>query len=129
MSRFYRTLTATLSITLITACSQSDQSDVASPSAETIPSLQKVDVAEEDASAIVVTGQKRGEARLDTPTAITVISSDRVQSAPPSASRQMVVTGSAIRAPYPDARAPYYQDVGRDKFTATARKPLQDRAR
>ncbi len=119
MSRFYRTLTATLSITLITACSQSDQSDVASPSAESIPSLQKVDVAEEDASAIIVTGQKRGEARLDTPTAITVISSDRVQSAPPPASRQMVVTGSAIRAPYPDARAPYYQDVGRDKFTST----------
>lgn len=118
MSRFYLSLTAGLSITLVTACSQSNEPDIASPSSEASAPAPKAEL-EESASAIVVAGQRIAAPTMDAPVAMSVISSDHVASPPPAQSRKMVVTGSAIRAPHPDRMMPYYQDVGRDKFTST----------
>ena len=120
MSRFYLTLTAGLSITLATACSQSNEADIASPSSEAAPPTLKAEV-EEDSSAIVVTGQRIDARVIDAPVAMSVIGSQHIASPPPppAQARNIVVTGSAIRAPYPDRIMPWYQDVGRDKFTAT----------
>lgn len=117
MSRFYLMLTAGLSITLITACSQSNEPDIASPSSEvTAPKAEL----EEDASAIVVTGRKVSAPSMDSAMPISVISSEQIASAPPPPqTRQVVVTGTAIGGRRPDPRMPYYQDVGRDKFTST----------
>lgn len=122
MSRFYLTLTAGLSITLITACSQSNEPDIASPSSEATVLAPKAEL-EENSSDIVVSGRQVTARVMDTPLAVSVISSERVAAPPPpppAQSQKMVVTGSAIRAPRPDRMMPYYQDVGRDKFTSTA---------
>lgn len=119
MSRFYLTLTAGLSITLVTACSQSNEPDIASPSSEATTPAPKAEL-EEEASAIVVTGQRVDTRAMDAPVAISVIGGHHVASPPPPAlARKMVVTGSAIDARHPDRIMPYYQDVGRDKFTST----------
>jgi len=119
MSRFYLTLTAGLSITLITACSQSNEHDVATPSSQSTPPAIKAPT-EERASEIVVTGRKRDESVQDTPVAVTVISSENIAPAPVSPpARQVVVTGTAIGAPRAEMQMPYYRDVGRDKFTST----------
>ncbi|SEH20427.1 Ca-activated chloride channel family protein [Sphingopyxis sp. YR583] len=123
MPRFCLMLTAGLSITLVTACSQSNEPDIASPSSEASTPAVKADV-EEDTSAIVVTSQRIAAPAMDAPMPISVISSES-QSAPPAQARKMVVTGSAIRAPYPDRMAPYYQDIGRDKFTSTSQNPFK----
>lgn len=122
MSRFYLTLTAGLSITLITACSQSNEPDIASPSSEATVLAPKAEL-EDNSSDIVVSGRQVTARVMDTPLAVSVISSERVAAPPPpppAQSQKMVVTGSAIRAPHPDRMMPYYQDVGRDKFTSTA---------
>ncbi|MBA4752808.1 MAG: VWA domain-containing protein [Sphingopyxis sp.] len=118
MSRFYLTLTAGLSITLVTACSQSNEPDIASPSSEATTPAPKAEL-EEEASAIVVTGQRVDTRAMDAPVAISVIGGHHVASPPPALARKMVVTGSAIGARHPDRIMPYYQDVGRDKFTST----------
>ncbi|WP_447762007.1 vWA domain-containing protein [Sphingopyxis panaciterrae] len=113
MSRFYRTLTAGLSITLVAACSQSNESDVASPSSELAAPVLKADVAE-DSSQIVVTGRKIGETRQDTPVAISAIGA---AAAPPPP--RAMIAGSAARIA-PEPWRPYqYKDIGRDKFTST----------
>lgn len=44
MSRFYLTLTAGLSITLVTACSQSNEADIASPSSEATAPTPKTEL-------------------------------------------------------------------------------------
>ncbi len=124
MSRFYLTLTAGLSITLVTACSQSNEPDVASPSSEASAPIPKFEP-EEDASAIVVTGQRIAAPVMDTPVAISMIGSERVASPPPAQPRKMAATGSTIRTQYPDRIMPYYQDVGRDKFTSTRENAFQ----
>ena len=119
MSRFHLMLTAGLSITLVTACSQSNEPDIASPSSEIATPVPKAEL-EEHASDIVVTGQRIAAPVMEAPMAISVIGSQHVASPPPPAqTRKMAVTGSAIRAPNPDRMMPYYQDVGRDKFTST----------
>lgn len=106
MSRFYLTLTAGLSITLVTACSQSNEADIASPSSEAV--VPKAEL-EEDASAIVVTGQKASVPLLESPMPISVVSSERVASTPPMA-RQVVVTGTSIAPRRADPIHSYYQD-------------------
>lgn len=119
MSRFCLTLTAGLSITLAAACSQSNEPDIASPSSGATAPAPKAEL-EEDASAIVVTGQRMPRPVMDAPVAISVVGSEYIASAPPPPqARQMVVTGSAIRGPHPDRMTPWYQDIGRDKFTST----------
>ena len=116
MSRFYLTLTAGLSITLVTACSQSNDADIASPSSEAV--APKI-VLYEDASAIVVTARKVNEPLMENPMPISVVSSERIASAPRQ-TRPAVVTGTAIAPRRSDPIASYYQDVGRDKFASTA---------
>ena len=122
MSRFHLMLTAGLSISLVTACSPSQ--DVASSSAAPSPNIvvtaQRAEA--DEARDIVVTGRARQENLQDTPVAVTAISSERRSPAPPPPTAgKAIATGSFVRAvaPRADATTPFYQDVGRDKFTAT----------
>ena len=122
MSRFHLMLTAGLSISLVTACSPSQ--DVASSSAAPSPNIiVTAQRAEADAARdIVVTGRARQEYLQDTPAAVTAMSSERFSPAPPPPTAgKAVATGSFVRAvaPRADVTTPFYQDVGRDKFTAT----------
>lgn len=123
MSRFCLTLTTGLSITLVAACSQPASPDVASPSSETRATGQRAEAAEAD-SSIVVTATRVPQPQYDTPLAITAFSSDEIAAPPPPPSPR-VVTGTLVRAPHPDLQRPYYQDVGRDKFTATQENPFR----
>ncbi|WP_428680628.1 vWA domain-containing protein [Sphingopyxis sp.] len=114
MSRFTLMLTAGLSVSLLSACSQSD--DIASPSSEAPTEAKAAEAADE--GSIVVTAAKRSEYRMDAPVAISAISADRIAPpAPPPPPAPSVVVGRA--APRPDYQMPYYKDVGRDKFTST----------
>jgi Ca-activated chloride channel homolog len=122
MSRFHLLLTAGMSISLVTACTQS--SNIASPASVPTPdpvATGKVVDAEEDSSAIVVTGRRETQTQQDMPLAISVISSETFAPAPPPVSGPVVVTASshntAVRQS--DLTTPYYKDSGRDKFTAT----------
>ena len=72
MSRFTLTLTAGLSIGLLSACSQPNEPDIASPSSEAAATAKKAEATDE--GSIVVTAQRRSEYRTDTPVAITAIS-------------------------------------------------------
>lgn len=121
MSRFHLIFTAGLSISLVTACSHSN--DIASPAPVPSPDIVAVGQAAEaeaDAAAIVVTGRKANEAVYDSPVAITAIASENLSAPPPPATSRVVVTGSALYAPpRADLTTPFYQDVRRDKFTAT----------
>jgi Ca-activated chloride channel family protein len=121
MSRFHLMLTAGLSIALVTACSPSN--DIASPASAPSPDIVAAGEAAEadsDSAAIVVTGQRANEAVYDSPVAITAIASENRSAPPPPAASRVVVTGSALYAPpRTDVTTPFYQDVGRDKFTAT----------
>lgn len=118
MSRFHLMLTAGLSMTLVTACSQSNQPDISSPSsAAKTPELKdKAELGE-----IVVTGQRRAENGQDTPVAISVVSSERIAPAPPPPPPALakMVRGTVVAMPRADLTTPFYQDVGRDKFTTT----------
>lgn len=117
MSRFTLMLSAGLSIGLVSACSQSSEPDIASPSSEAPAAAQKAEAADE--GSIVVTAQRRSEYRMDAPVAISVISADTIAPAPPPP-RSKPVAGRAIATPRADYQMPYYKDVGRDKFTSTA---------
>lgn len=124
MSRIPLMLTAGLSISLVTACSQS--TDVASPSSTPAPNIVTAErAAADEARDIVVTGRMRSENSQDTPIAVTATASGAVAPAPPPppppAAAKMVAQGSYMRvaSPHPDTTIPYYQDIGRDKFTTT----------
>lgn len=120
MSRFHLMLTAGLSISLVTACSPSN--DIASPASAPSPDIvttAEAPAVEQDSGAIVVTGRRASDAVYDTPVAISVVSSENLSAAPPPAARHVMVTGNSLYAPpRGDMTTPYYQDVGRDKFTA-----------
>lgn len=120
MSRFHLMLTAGLSISLVTACSPSN--DIASPASAPSPDIvttAEAPAVEQDSGAIVVTGRRASDAVYDTPVAISVVSSENLSAAPPPAARHVMVTGNSLYAPpRGDVTTPYYQDVGRDKFTA-----------
>lgn len=117
MSRFHLMLTAGLSISLMTACSQSKH--IASPPGSVAPA-EAAD-AEDDDQAIVVTSSKASRAPRDTTAAISVVSSETIVPASPPVASQIMVTGSSRHAAMPraDLTTPYYRDIGRDKFTAT----------
>jgi Ca-activated chloride channel homolog len=122
MSRFHLLLTAGMSISLVTACTQS--SNIASPASVPTPDPAATGKAvdpEQDSSAIIVTGRRETQTQQDMPLAISVMSSETLAPAPPSASSPVVVTASSHHAVRPrgDLPTPYYQDSGRDKFTAT----------
>jgi Ca-activated chloride channel homolog len=122
MSRFHLMLTAGMSISLVTACSQSN--DIASPASapppDSVATAQAVD-AEKDSSAIIVTGRRENQALQDIPVAVSAISSEALAPAPPPITSRVVVMGSSRYAPMPhaDLKTHVYQDSGRDKFTAT----------
>ena len=125
MSRFCMMLTAGLSITLVTACSQSNESDIASPSSEAANPALKADVPDES-GAIVVTSAKRTDVAQDTPVAISMIGGAHAPPPPaPPPSPSVVVTGTSIHAQRAEPSMPYYRDVGRDKFTATDQNPFK----
>jgi Ca-activated chloride channel family protein len=124
MSRLYLMLTAGLSITLVTACSQSNEADIASPSSEaTSPAIQ-TDVPDQ-AGEIIVTATKRTDVTQDVPVAMSVITYNRAANAPAPPPPAMVVSGSSMRAQRAEPSMPYYRDVGRDKFTATDQNPFK----
>lgn len=116
MSRFHLMLTAGLSITLVTACSQSNDADIASPSSEAVAPKAELN---EDASEIIVTAQRVNLPLMESAMPISVVSSERIGPAAPQ-TRSAVVSGTIIAPRRADPTASYYQDVGRDKFTSTA---------
>ena len=116
MSRFHLMLTAGLSITLVTACSQSNDADIASPSSEAVAPKAELD---EDASEIIVTAKRVNLPLMESAMPISVVSSERIAPAAPQ-TRPVVVSGTIIAPRRADPTASYYQDVGRDKFTSTA---------
>jgi Ca-activated chloride channel family protein len=107
MSRICLALTTGLAVALVTACSRSGEADLASPSSD-----------------VVVTGTRTADANY-APVNVTAAEVGSVSSAvpPPPAMAAPVVTGRAGAAkavmPRGDMMMPYYQDVGRDKFTST----------
>ncbi len=128
MSRFHLLLTAGMSISLVTACTQS--SNIASPASAPTPdpvATGKAVDPEEDSSAIVVTGRRETQTQQDMPLAISVISSETFAPAPPPVSSPVVVTASSHNAAVrqSDLTTPYYKDSGRDKFTATEQNPFK----
>jgi Ca-activated chloride channel homolog len=125
MSRSYMILTAGLSISLVSACSQSN--DIASPASAPIHDIAANPPpadAENDASAIVVTGRNLDQNLQETPVAVSVVSSESIAVRPLPIASPIVVSGSSVyrRA---DLSTPYYQDSGRDKFTTSEQNVFQ----
>ena len=125
MSRFHVILTAGLSISLVTACSQSN--DIASPASAPIHDIAANSPpadAGNDASAIVVTGRNLDQNLQETPIAVSAVSSESIAVRPLPIASPMVVSGSSEykRA---DVSIPYYQDSGRDKFTTSEQNVFQ----
>jgi len=125
MSRFHVILTAGLSISLVTACSQSN--DIASPASAPIHDIAANPPpadAENDASAIVVTGRNLDQNLQETPIAVSVVSSESIAVRPLPIASPMVVSGSSVNK-RADVSTPYYQDSGRDKFTTSEQNAFQ----
>jgi Ca-activated chloride channel homolog len=122
MSRFHLLLMAGMSISLVTACSPSKKittpATVSPPETTTVADAVQ---AEEDASAIVVSGAKVHLRQEDRSLAMTAISAEQIAPAPPPPPSPIVSAGSSRIAAIPrsDVSPPYYKDSGRDKFTAT----------
>lgn len=120
MSRFHLMLAAGMSISLVSACSQSN--NIASPSQALLPAAGSNGQAvneEADASAIIVTAQATGTAQTAMPSAKSAVLSEALVASPPPVASYIMVTGSAHKASMPrsDLTTPYYQESGRDKFT------------
>jgi Ca-activated chloride channel family protein len=111
MPPLYRAVATGLALTLLASCAGSDTRLASAPGAE--PAAK----AEEGAADVVVTGQRTRNARADSASPISVFAPPPLPSVPSpvmSMSRYSAPAPAEPR-PYP----PYYQDVGRDKFTAT----------
>ena len=125
MSRFHVILTAGLSISLVTACSQSNDiaSTASNPLHDSTASPYQAD-AENDASAIVVTGRSLDQNLQEAPVAVSVVSSESIGVRPLPIASPLAVSGSSVykRA---DLSTPYYQDSGRDKFTTSEQNVFQ----
>jgi len=120
MPYMYRAVATGLALTLLASCAGSD-TRLAS-SSEGKPAA-KVD---EGGSEIVVTGQRVANAEADSALPISSFAPPPPPplsyAPPPSSMPSPVMTSGrfAVRAaPEPRPYPPYYQDVGRDKFTAT----------
>jgi Ca-activated chloride channel family protein len=119
MPRLYRAVATGLALTLVASCAGND-TRLASAS-----DANRATKANEGGSDIVVTGQRvDGDGRLESASPVSVVSEPPppppTSSPSPSPAMNMSRFSTAARAapesrPYP----PYYQDVGRDKFTAT----------
>lgn len=130
MSRFHVILTAGLSISLISACSQT--SDIAGPASAPNPDIEATNGAADEAqdlSSIIVTSQNAKRTRNEKPAPTSAILTDTFASPsppapPPPSINGIAVTGSAV-SPRPDFAMPYYQDSGRDKFTTAEQNAFQ----
>jgi len=125
MSRFHVILTAGLSISLVTACSQSN--DIASPASAPIHDIAANPPpadAENDASAIVVTGRNLDQNLQETPIAVSVVSSESIAVRPLPIASPMVFSGDSVNK-RADVSKPLYQDSGRDKFTTSEQNAFQ----
>lgn len=113
MPHLYRAVATGLALTLLASCAGSDTR--LAPVSDAEPAAK----AEEGAADVVVTGQRVANAQADRAPPISPFAPP---APPPPSVPSPVMTTSRYAArvtreprPYP----PYYQDVGRDKFTAT----------
>lgn len=120
MPHLYRAVATGLALTLLASCAGSD-ARLASAS-DGKPAAK----ADEGGSDIVVTGQSRADAQADRASPVSAFApppppAPPLLYAPPSMPSPVVSSGryAAPAAPEPRPYPPYYQDVGRDKFTAT----------
>lgn len=121
MPHLYRAVATGLALTLLASCAGSDTRLASAPDGK--PAAK----ADEGGSEIVVTGQRRADAQADEASSVSAFAppppSPPLMYAPPPPSVPSPVMSSgrvAVRAaPEPRPYPPYYQDVGRDRFTAT----------
>jgi len=122
MSHLYRAVATGLALTLLASCAGSD---TRLTSASDAKGEAKAD---EGAAEIVVTGQSIANAPTDRASRISTFAPPAPPAPPPSLSSPQqpsvpspVMTTSRLAkraAPEPRPYPPYYQDVGRDKFTS-----------
>jgi Ca-activated chloride channel family protein len=108
MPRLYRAIATGLALTSLASCAGSDTRLASASDAKAAAEM------DESTADIVVTGQSVANARAYSVSPITTFAP------PPPPSPVMTTSRFAARAaPEPRPYPPYYQDVGRDKFTAT----------
>lgn len=113
MPHLYRAVATGLALTLLASCAGSDTR--LAPVSDAEPAAK----AEEGAADVVVTGQRVTNAQADR---VPPIPAFAPPAPPPPSVPSPVMTTSRYAArvtPEPRPYPPYYQDVGRDKFTAT----------
>ena len=122
MPPLYRAVATGLALTLLASCAGSDTRLASASDAEGAAK------ADEGAAEIVVTGRSVPNAQADRASPISAFAPPPPPAPPPSlspplpsVSSPMMTTSrfAARAAPEPRPYPPYYQDVGRDKFTAT----------
>jgi len=122
MPPLYRAVATGLALTLLASCAGSDTRLASASDAEGAAK------AEEGTADIVVTGQSIANAPADRASPISAFAPPPPPAPPPSSSPPLPSVSSpmmttsrfaARAAPEPRPYPPYYQDVGRDKFTAT----------
>lgn len=118
MAHVYRAVATGLALTLLASCAGSDTRLASAPAGKPTGG------AEASSAEIVVTGQLVGDAQVDSALPRSAYAAKRSSSVPPPPppppppmmnSSPMLTRVAPEPRPYP----PYYQDVGRDKFTAT----------
>ena len=122
MPPLYRAVATGLALTLLASCAGSDTRLASASDAEGAAK------AEEGTADIVVTGQSIANAPADRASPISAFAPPPPPAPPPSSSPPLPSVSSpmmttsrfaARAAPEPRPYPPYYQDVGRDKFTST----------
>jgi Ca-activated chloride channel family protein len=111
MPLLYRAVATGLALTLVASCAGSD-TRLASTS-----DVDRAAKADEGGSDIVVTGTLANNRREDSASPVSVVSASPPP--PPPAKSMSRFSAPAPASPEPRPYPPYYQDVGRDKFTAT----------
>lgn len=124
MPRNYAILTAGLAMTLVAGCSTTDRADVAIPSDGAKAAAPETD--------IVVTSQRVADAHHAPVSVATNATGYAPPPAPPPPPSPGIVmeqrarkVAGAVGGIRHDQSPPYYQDVGRDKFTATTENPFK----
>lgn len=130
MPRIHNALTAGLAFTLVAGCSTVESTDVASPSGAPTPAERRE--ADKAAGEIIVTATARERSAQDVPLAVTSTDNAYVPAPPPPPPppASVVVTSKRVASPPVggirlDQSAPFYQELGRDKFTSTTENPFK----
>jgi Ca-activated chloride channel homolog len=116
MPRLSQTLASALALALVASCARGDE-EVAS-SAGKAPEAAAAEAAADADTQIVVTGNRFEQRAMESVSAITVVGAESVSAMPSAPPPAPIVSGTMLRRAEPGL--PYYRDVGRDKFTATA---------